>query len=136
MHFIIDTGGSEIILDQRLAQTAGAQIAATMAGEFGGAKKATVGLGRVDSIKLAEFTVQNMPVHTLNLASISAVFNGLEIKGIIGTRLLMHFLPTIDYPNGGLILRRVTPENLAKLEAHTEAQKAKRIPFSFSAIMR
>ncbi|MGH7598014.1 MAG: aspartyl protease family protein [bacterium] len=129
IHCIIDTGGSEIILDQSLAQTAGAQITATMTGEFGGAKKAAIGLGRVDSIKLAEFTLQNMPVHTLNLASISAVFNGLEIKGIIGTRLLMHFLSTIDYPNGGLILRRATPENLARLEAHAEAQKAKRIPF-------
>jgi predicted aspartyl protease len=129
VHFLIDTGGSEVILDTQIAKEAAAEVAATMTGEFSGSKKSTMGLGRVDSLRLGEFIVETVPVHMVDLTSLSPLFGGLEIKGIIGTRLLMHFLSTIDYRNGALLLRRATQENQKRLEAQAEAHQAKRIPF-------
>lgn len=128
-YFLIDTGGSELVIDPQLAKESGAQVVATMVGEFAGAKKSALGLGRVDSIQLGEFIISNVPIHTLDLTALSPLFGGLDIKGILGTRLLMHFLSTIDYRAGALILRRTTPENLTKLKTHAEAQQAKQIPF-------
>jgi hypothetical protein len=125
LHFLVDTGASEIVLDTQLAKEVGAQVAATMVGDFSGSKKATIGLGRVDSLGLGEFKIKTVPIQTLDLTALSPLFNGLEIKGILGTRLLMHFLPTIDYRSGSLILRRPTPESRKRLEA----QQARRIPF-------
>ncbi len=125
LHFLIDTGGSEVILDAQLAKNAGAQIAATMVGEFAGSKKAAMGLGSIESLRLGEFVVKNLPINTLDLTALAPIFGGLEIEGIIGTRLLMHFLATIDYPGGALLLRRGT---IPQREALT-AQAAKRIPF-------
>lgn len=129
LHFLIDTGGSEIILDAQLAKAVGVQLATTMMGEFAGSKQATMGLGSLDSIGLGEFSVKNVPVHTLDLSTLAPLFGGLDIAGIIGTRLLMHFLSTIDYRDGALILRRATPENLKRAVAPAEADQARYIPF-------
>ena len=57
------------------------------------------------------------------------MYDGVEIKGVIGTRLLQHFLPTIDYPGGALILQRATPENLQALDQRLAGSDAVQIPF-------
>jgi len=129
LDFIIDTGGMEVILDNDLAEQIGAQIAGSLSGTYAGGKKAETGLGRIDSIKMGEFVVHNVPIHTLDTDPISPLFDGLEIRGIIGTRLLMHFLTTIDYPDGALILQRTTSANLQSLESQVTANGVKVIPF-------
>lgn len=130
LHFLIDTGGAEVILDTELAKEVGAEISGTMTGESAG-PKGTIGLGKVDSIRIGEFVVKNVPIHTLDMSHITAEFNefNVNVKGFICTRLLMHFLSTIDYVNESLILRRKTPANLQKLETEAEAQGVKEIPF-------
>jgi hypothetical protein len=65
----------------------------------------------------------------LDTGPISPLFDGLEIRGIIGTRLLMHFLATIDYPDGALILQRTTSANLQSHESQVTANGVKVIPF-------
>jgi hypothetical protein len=129
LDFIIDTGGMEVILDDDLAEQIGAQMAGSITGSYGGGKKAETGLGRIDSLTMGEFVVRNVPIHTLDTAPISPLFDGLSIRGIIGTRLLMHFLTTIDYPGGALILQRATSANLQSLESEVMASGAKVIPF-------
>ena len=134
VHFLIDTGGAEVILDSVLAREVGAEIAGTITGEFAGSQKATVELGRIDSIKVGEFVVKNVPVHTLSLDTstdsfLSTLVGGLDIQGVIGTRLLMHFISTIDYVNGTLILRRTTDANLETLEETTNLTGTRVIPF-------
>lgn len=129
LDFIIDTGGMEVILDDELAEEVGAQIAGSFSGSYAGQKKAETGLGRIDSITMGEFVVRNVPIHTLDTDPISPLFDGLEMRGIIGTRLLMHFLTTIDYPNGALILQRTTSANLQSLGSQVTANGVKVIPF-------
>jgi hypothetical protein len=119
----------EVILDDDLAEQIGAQTAGSITGSYGGGKTAETGLGRVDSISLGEFTIRNVPIHILDTDQFGSGFNGLKIKGIISTRLLMHFLSTIDYPNGVLVLQRPTPENYQHLDSRVEAEGAKGIPF-------
>jgi hypothetical protein len=126
--FFIDTGGAEIVLDAALAKEVGAEISGTMTGESAG-PKGRIGLGSVDSVRLGEFVVRNVPIHTMDTGPFSIVFDGLDIKGVIGTRLLMHFLGTIDYVNGALALRCTSPANLQKMETQVKTQRVKAIPF-------
>ena len=130
LFFLIDTGGSEIILDEQLATHHDVPVLATLTGQFAGAKKATIGLGRLHSIQLGDFIIKNIPIQTLDLSAVSSsLYEGIKIEGIIGTRLLMHFLATIDYRGGNLVLRRDTLENHKDLEAQIVQGPAQVIPF-------
>ena len=44
------------------------------------------------------------------------VFKGIKVDGIIGTVLLYHFISTIDYINGRLVLRKRTEKNIRKTQ--------------------
>ncbi len=120
--FFIDTGGAEVILDTQMAETVGAVRAGRLSGE-GGGTKGHVGLGKVDRLSFANLHIHNVPVHIMDMQPFSAVFRGLPVKGIIGTRLLMHFLSTIDYVHACLILQpKMTPTPF-------EREKARVTPF-------
>ena len=127
--FFIDTGGAEIILDNQLAKDVGAKVVAAFSGSFGGQQTAATGLGKIESFQVGDCVMRNVPVHTLDVAAMSVIFGGLEIRGIIGTRFLMRFLSTLDYANGALILQRVTPTTTRNLEERIALDRAKVIPF-------
>jgi Aspartyl protease/Tetratricopeptide repeat len=103
--FFIDTGGSVVTLDADFAKELGVPQLGTVKGTFAGGQTAEVGLGRIDSIKLGQWTVQNLPVGILPLRQLD-LGGGYRIDGTIGTTLFYHFLATMDYPNGQLVLRR------------------------------
>jgi hypothetical protein len=103
--FFIDTGGSVVTLDTNFAKELGVPQLGTVKGTFSGGQTAEVGLGRIDSIKLGQWTVKNLPVGLLPLRQLD-LGGGHRIDGIIGTTLFYHFLATMDYPNGQLVLRR------------------------------
>jgi predicted aspartyl protease len=119
--FFIDTGGAEVIIDKALAAKVGAAHAGTLQGA-GGGTQGNIGLGKVDSVTLGDITLNNVPVHIMDTQPFASVFDGMPVQGVIGTCLLMHFLATIDYINGCLILRR-------KTAAQIETKTAKVIPF-------
>jgi len=128
-YFILDTGGAEIILDDEFAGEVGAELAGAFAATYGGGRQARTGVGRADSVSLGAFTIRQVPIHTLDVDPISSLYDGLRIQGVIGTRLLLHFLATLDYRDGALILRRPTPENLQALDRHVADTGAAQIPF-------
>jgi hypothetical protein len=103
--FFIDTGGSVVTLDKDFAKELGVPQLGTIKGTFSGGQTAEVGLGRIDSIKLGQWNVQNLPVGILPLRQLD-LGGGHQINGLIGTTLFYHFLATMDYPNGQLVLRR------------------------------
>jgi hypothetical protein len=129
VNFLIDTGGSEVILDKQLAASAGVRAVASLEGQFAGSKTAKVWLAKLDRLQLGTLTVKNVPVQILDMRAMSSVINGIKIDGVIGTRLLMHFLATIDYRGGALVLRRATPDNYARFQRRVQAHGAKQIPF-------
>ncbi len=106
VNFFIDTGGEEIILDKAFANTLDIKIIGEIEGEYAGAKKGITGFGKIDSLALGEMSVHHIPIQTLDLAPTNKhIFKELEVKGVIGTRFLMHFLSTIDYKNRQLTLK-------------------------------
>jgi hypothetical protein len=115
--FFIDTGAAEVVLDTDFARELGVQTLSTETGTFAGGKKSSVGHGRIDSITLGNWTVENVPVGILHTRVFSKDLEAKQIDGIIGTVLFYHFLTTMDYPKGELVLRRKHAESLKPFAA-------------------
>lgn len=129
VNFLIDTGGGEVILDTEFAKKVGAVEYGTEKGTFGGDTKADTGEGRVNSLMLGDWVIKNVPVHILSTRPFSGAARGKQVDGIIGTALLYHFISTLDYPNGELILRRRTKDALKQMEQQAAAEKQIVMPF-------
>jgi Aspartyl protease/Tetratricopeptide repeat len=110
--FFIDTGGSEVTLDTDFAKELGVPQFGAVQGTFSGGQHTEVQLGRIESLTLGDWTVKNVPTAMLPLRQLSEGFGVKQIDGIIGTTLFYHFLTTMDYPHGELLLRRKTAETL------------------------
>jgi hypothetical protein len=126
--FFIDTGGSEVALDTDFAKELGVPQFGTMQGTFSGGQHAEVQLGRIGSLTVGDWTIKNLPVAMLPLRQLSEGLGVKQINGIIGTTLFYHFLTTLDYPKGELVLRRKTPVNLKQFKA-TLSGKRFIVPF-------
>jgi tetratricopeptide (TPR) repeat protein len=126
--FFIDTGGSEVTLDTEFARELGIPLFGQVKGTFSGGQQAEVHQGRIESLALGDWTIKNLPVATLALRQLSKAFGVKRIDGIIGTTLLYHFLATLDYPRGELVLRRKTATNLAQFKAASSG-KSVAVPF-------
>jgi len=114
--FFIDTGGSEVTLDTDFAKELGVPQFGAMQGTFSGGQHAEVQLGRIESLTLGDWTVKNLPIAMLPLRQLSEGFGVKQIDGIIGTTLFYHFLTTMDYPHGELVLRRKNAQSLEEFK--------------------
>lgn len=103
--FIIDTGGGELILDRAFARSVGAETFGAERSVFGGGKQAMLEHAAVESVQLGEARLANVPVALLDLDGIAPQLGEERIDGILGTVPLYHFLSTIDYVNGELVLQ-------------------------------
>jgi predicted aspartyl protease len=110
--FFIDTGGSEVTLDTDFAKELGVPKFGGVQGTFSGGQHAEVQIGRIESLTVGDWTVKNVPTAMLPLRQLSEGFGVKQIDGIIGTTLFYHFLTTMDYPHGELVLRRKDAKNL------------------------
>ena len=128
LFFLLDTGGGELTLDSAVASRVGAVLFGQGTGAFAGGQ-APVTDGRVDSVRLGDFTLHDVPIRVINTRQFASVFGGHRVDGVIGTVVLYHFLATLDYPNGQLVLRRRTPAALARLERDAAARHAVSLPF-------
>src|SRR5204863_4160996 len=108
-YFFIDTGAHQVYLDRDYAQELGIPQFGTTTASYAGGQKAQTGQGRVDSLTLGDFMVRNVPVTILPTRRF--VLAGYKMDGAIGTDLFSHFLSTLDYPRGQLVLRRKTEAN-------------------------
>ena len=115
--FLIDTGGSELLLDSEFARELKVKPMGSVEGTFSGGKHAHVDNGRVDSVTLGAWTLRNIPVGMIPLRSMSSGFGVKQINGCIGTNVLYQFLATIDYRGRELILRKKTAANLKRFDA-------------------
>src|SRR5204862_7221476 len=59
--FFIDTGGSEVALDTDFAKELGVPQFAAVQGTFSGGQHAEVQLGRIGSLTVGDWTVNNVP---------------------------------------------------------------------------
>jgi predicted aspartyl protease len=114
--FFIDTGGSEVTLDTDFAKELGVPKFGGVQGTFSGGQHAEVQIGRIESLTVGDWTVKNVPTAMLPLRQLSEGFGVKQIDGIIGTTLFYHFLTTMDYPHGELVLRRKDAKNLEEFK--------------------
>ncbi len=114
--FFIDTGGSEVTLDTEFAKELGVPQFGAVQGTFSGGQHTEVHLGRIDSLTVADWTVKNLPTTMLPLRQLSEGLGVKQINGIIGTTLFYHFLATMDYPHGELVLRRKDAKSLEEFK--------------------
>jgi hypothetical protein len=114
--FFIDTGGAELALDTDFARELGVKSVGSFQGTFSGGQHAEVLHGKVDSVTLGDWTLDNVPVVMMRLRQLSAGFGVKQLDGCIGTNVLYQFLATLDYPQNHLVLRRKTAKNLKEFE--------------------
>ena len=126
--FFIDTGGSEVALDTEFAKELGLPRFGEVQGTFSGGQHAEVQQSRIESLTVGDWTIGNLPVATLALRQLSEGLGVKRIDGCIGTNLLYHFLATLDFPHGELVLRR---KNAKSLEQFAAASSGKRIAVPF-----
>jgi Aspartyl protease/Tetratricopeptide repeat len=125
--FFIDTGGSEVALDTEFAKELGVPQFGSIQGTFSGGKHAEVQQTRIESLSIGDWTVRNLPAATLPLRQLSESLGVERIDGIIGTTLFYHFIATMDFPGGELVLRRKDAANLEQFLATSGSSVA--IPF-------
>ncbi len=130
-----DTGADTFILDNEIASAMGIEWDVKAMGSFGGGKKSEFGFGKVDSVKLGDVTLKQVPIVILPTKRFSKGFEDgkYTIGGAIGTAALRQFLSTIDYKNGRMILRERTAENLTKLREELKGRIAAEMPFVLDA---
>jgi predicted aspartyl protease len=121
--FFIDTGGSEVTLDTEFAKELGVPQFGAVQGTFSGGQHTQVQLGRIESLTLGDWTVKNVPTAMIPLRQLSEGFGVKQIDGIIGTTLFYHFLTTMDYPHGELVLRRKDAKNLEEFKAQSSGKR-------------
>ena len=126
--FFIDTGGSEIALDTEFARELGVPQFGAVQGTFSGGQHAEVQQGRIESLTVGDWAVRNLPVVMLPLRQLSESLGAKRIDGIVGTTLFYHFLATLDYPRGELVLRRKTANSLEQFAAASSG-KSVAVPF-------
>jgi len=129
INLLIDTGAAEVIIDREYAKEIGLDVSSSGMGIFAGGKKAKFESSKIDSLSFKGLKISNVPVTILPTRPFSQIFNGIRIDGIIGTVLFYHFITTMDYVNGKLILRKKTQENLEAFETELLKQKPIEIPF-------
>jgi tetratricopeptide (TPR) repeat protein len=128
-NFIIDTGAGETIVDTAFAARIGARRFGSGRAIYAAGQTGGYDYGRVDSIRIGDFTVRNVPVQVRDTRAFAAVAGGRRVDGILGTIFLYHFLPTLDYPGGRLILRRRSPAALAAIEQAAAREGWQVVPF-------
>lgn len=131
--FFVDTGGAEIGLDTAFAKELALPLwKSSDAGTFADRPHIESFHSRIDSIAVGDWAVKNVPVQVLGLRALSSTLGVPRIDGVLGTIFLYHFLSTIDYTAGELVLRKRTAENLRRLWA-VQARKSVSAPFWMAA---
>ena len=121
--FFIDTGGSEVALDTDFAKELHVPQFGAVQGTFSGGQHAEVQQGRIESLTVGDWTIKNLPTAMLPLRQLSEGLGVKQINGIIGTTLFYHFLATMDYPHGELVLRRKDVKSLEEFKAKSSGKR-------------
>lgn len=121
-HFLIDTGAPNIVLDAGFAQSLGLVTSSAGQGTFAGGEHAQTMKTTVDRLDLGGWQLSNVPASVLPVPPLG----GPHIDGILGSALFTHFLATLDYRHGELIL--ADRDASSSFEREAAAQGATIVP--------
>jgi hypothetical protein len=104
VYFLIDTGAPDLVIDKDFAAEIGLKSADAGQGTFAGGQHASVAKSLLPAISFGAVALRNVPVTVLPTRGLAPT-PGVRIDGVVGTGFLRHFLATIDYAHGALVLR-------------------------------
>jgi tetratricopeptide (TPR) repeat protein len=116
VNFLIDTGAPNIVISPKLAQDLGLTLEDAGQGVFAGGKQAPVRRTMLPKMQIGSIEVSNVPAAVIGDGPAPG---GGNTDGIIGTGFLMHFLSTLDYCRGELVL--APRADSAKFQAQAQA---------------
>ena len=128
--FFLDTGAGETVIDAEFARELKIERFGSIPGKVSGGQTVSVGSGRIASLRLGAWTMNNVPVQVIDTRRLSGFFGVKQLDGILGTIDYYHFLTTFDYVKGELVLRRKTPANVRRFLA--QAGKSVSVPMSLA----
>lgn len=102
-NFLIDTGAPAVVLDPSVANALDLKVRQAGMGVFAGGLRAPIRTAILQSITCGTITVSHIPVSVMPLQGAPAP-TGIHVDGILGTSFFYHFLATLDYRHGRLIL--------------------------------
>jgi len=104
----VDTGASDLILDEQAFRTCKVQSVPGQSTTFWTGSRAAVQHAIVQRLDLGGFRIENCPAGVMKLARWSLEVNpqSEKVAGVIGLNLLRKFRPTIDFKQDKLELRR------------------------------
>ncbi|MUN41215.1 aspartyl protease family protein [Actinomadura litoris] len=105
--FMVDTYAT-LDLAPETAKDLGLRAVATTSGVAGN-KPVTIYLGVLDSFRIGDIEVRNLPVQWSQGGQRPTLPDGSTAAGAFGTTVLYHFLATMDYARRALVLRRPRP---------------------------
>jgi tetratricopeptide (TPR) repeat protein len=114
--FFLDTGAT-LGIKPEMAEAAGIREVAVTTVNRGNGELITLYFGVMDSFQLGGIELRNIPVLWNDLPLPTVPGADQQPIGAIGTTILYHFLSTMDYANGALILRRKTNAQLRAFQA-------------------
>jgi Aspartyl protease len=114
--FIVDTGAGATTLDPDFAAEVGVTLSAAGSGVFAGGRQAALQRGTAATVQVGGVTMHDVNVMGLPTRQVP-FFGERKPDGVIGTRFFTHFLTTLDYVNGALILRPRTDSAAFEREA-------------------
>jgi hypothetical protein len=86
---LIDTGGDAFVLDEEIAASLGIEPVTTFMGTGGGGLQMEVGMGRADTLKIGDVTIDSVPVMTTATQRWSDIYEGdYTLGGIITTEAI------------------------------------------------
>jgi predicted aspartyl protease len=131
INVLIDTGGSEVIIDSEYAKSLGLKEFGRERLLFGGGKTGAVIHSCIDSMQLGGLQVKHLPALLMNTRTLSTALyeDRFRVDGIIGTCLFYHFLTTLDYAGGKIIFETVNDDTEKQLESRLKSAGYEHIPF-------
>jgi predicted aspartyl protease len=108
--FVLDTGAGRTVLLPALAAELGIPLTPLPFESASGAGgELAVSLGEVESLRIGEVEVADLPIAVLDLSGVEAKA-GERLGGVIGSDVLARFETTINYRETKLVLRRLPLE--------------------------
>lgn len=124
--FYLDTGAETVTFSQDLADELGLTPVATATGTAGGGVKVILNYGVLESLRIGEIEVRDLPVFWSPDASLPGT--APQPVGAVGTVLFYHFLTTLDYRGLTFILRRKNEAGLRAFQAAARRRGYRPLP--------
>jgi hypothetical protein len=129
VHFILDTGGDRLYLDEGVAGALGIRTISKRRTKYAYTHGEYVEepLGVADAVKMGEVTLRNVPVVVAKWKAL-----GQTTDGVVTTQMLKQFLSTVDYDQKRITLRERSTRGKAQLTGSFGGQAPIAMPFFMS----